>query len=59
MPEAIDRETALRLLRGGPEGVAEWNRLSADKVVIPDLTSLKLPSFSQASTASLPPQPLG
>ncbi|MBN2560811.1 MAG: toll/interleukin-1 receptor domain-containing protein [Phycisphaerae bacterium] len=33
----MDRDEALKLLRGGPEGVAEWNRLLEGGEEIPDL----------------------
>src|SRR4051794_13568509 len=31
----VDREEALKLLRGGPEGIREWNRLRAESGVVP------------------------
>lgn len=33
----MDRDEALRLLEGGPEGVAEWNRRREAGEEIPDL----------------------
>jgi hypothetical protein len=33
----MDRDEALRLLRGGPEGIAEWNRRRSAGEEIPDL----------------------
>lgn len=38
----MDRDEALRLLRGGPEGVAKWNRRRAADEEIPDLTEADL-----------------
>ena len=38
----MDRDEALRLLRGGEEGVAEWNRLRSEDEEIPDLTGANL-----------------
>ncbi len=33
----MDRDEALRLLRGGPEGIDEWNRRREADAEIPDL----------------------
>jgi uncharacterized protein YjbI with pentapeptide repeats len=38
----MDRDEALKLLRGGPEGVAEWNRLRVSGEEIPDLAEANL-----------------
>jgi hypothetical protein len=38
----MDRDEALELLRGGQEGVAEWNRRRADKVDFPILGAAEL-----------------
>ena len=38
----MDRDEALKLLRGGKEGVAEWNRLRKKGVEIPDLRGADL-----------------
>lgn len=34
----MDRDEAIKLLTGGPEGVAEWNRWRELVEVLPDLT---------------------
>ena len=39
---AFSRDEALKLLRGGPKGVAEWNRRREDGESIPDLSGAKL-----------------
>ena len=38
----MDREQAIQLLRGGPEGIAEWNRRSDAIRKIPDLSGADL-----------------
>jgi hypothetical protein len=38
----MDRDEALKLLRGGPEGIAEWNRLRAAIGAIPSLSGADL-----------------
>lgn len=38
----MDRDEALRLLRGGPEGIHEWNRRRAHGEEIPDLSNANL-----------------
>jgi hypothetical protein len=38
----MDRDEALRLLKGGPEGVAEWNRRREAGEEIPDLVGARL-----------------
>jgi len=38
----MDRDEALKLLKGGPEGVAEWNRLLEAKESIPELDGADL-----------------
>ena len=38
----MDRDEALRLLTGGPEGVAEWNRRREAGEGIPDLREARL-----------------
>jgi hypothetical protein len=40
--EAMDRDEALRLLRGGKDGIAEWNRRRQAGAKIPDLTQAHL-----------------
>jgi uncharacterized protein YjbI with pentapeptide repeats len=40
--EVMDRDEALRLLRGGPEGIAEWNRRRAADEEIPDFVRADL-----------------
>jgi uncharacterized protein YjbI with pentapeptide repeats len=40
----MDRDEALRLLRGGPEGIAEWNRKRLSGEEIPDLSDIDLRS---------------
>ena len=34
----MDRDEALKLLRGGPEGIAEWNQRRTTGEMIPDLS---------------------
>jgi hypothetical protein len=46
----MDRDEALKLLRGGPDGISEWNRLRYDSESIPDLSE---PEASIASDHSL------
>jgi hypothetical protein len=38
----VDRDEALRLLRGGPDGVAEWNRWRDSGKAVPDLSAANL-----------------
>ena len=38
----MDRDEALKLLRGGEEGVAEWNRRRSEGEEIPDLSGADL-----------------
>jgi hypothetical protein len=38
----MDRDEALRLLKGGPDGIAEWNRRRKSGDGIPDLTNANL-----------------
>jgi hypothetical protein len=38
----MDRDEALRLLRGGVEGIAEWNRRRGEGEIIPDLSGANL-----------------
>jgi hypothetical protein len=40
--EVMNRDAALRLLRGGPEGIAEWNRRRSAGEEIPDLIGADL-----------------
>lgn len=38
----MERDEALRLLKGGPDGITEWNRRRKDGEAIPDLTKATL-----------------
>jgi hypothetical protein len=38
----VDRRQALKLLRGGTKGIAEWNRRRIAGEAIPDLDGVKL-----------------
>jgi hypothetical protein len=49
----MDRDEALRLLRGGPEGIAEWNRRQDAGEEIPDLGGVNL--FNADSHGRKPP----
>ena len=40
--EDLDRDEALKLLKGGEEGIREWNQRRASGVEIPDLSSANL-----------------
>jgi hypothetical protein len=40
--EAMDRDEALKLLKGGPEGIAEWNRRRDSGEEIPHLNGVQL-----------------
>ncbi len=44
----MDRDEALRLLRNGPDGVAEWNRRREAGEPVPDLAGAELPEAKLA-----------
>src|SRR2546423_1096997 len=48
---AMDRDEALEMLRGGLEGIREWNRRRANGQRIPDLTVLKSADLSHSNLA--------
>jgi len=49
----MDRDEAIKLLQGGPEGIAEWNQPRQAGDIIPDLSKWKDHDSFEAAFARL------